>query len=60
MTDDTTINHWLAGRGPINLCRTERKPTTRRDLRAAEGIIVSVLLGGNVILWGYVLVRAFT
>jgi len=36
---------------------TPRHVARHRDLHAAEGVIVSVLIGGNVLLWGFVIVR---
>ena len=54
----TITNQYLAQHSGINLRSYKpRKVAKQRDLHAAEGVIVSVLLGGNVLLWGYVVLR---
>lgn len=54
----TITNQYIAQHSGINL-RTykPRKMAKQRDLHAAEGVIVSALIGGNVLIWTYVFVR---
>ena len=52
--DNTTTAPWNTPQ--ISLPRLENRRIPR-DLRAAEGVIVGALLGGNVIIWCYVLAR---
>jgi hypothetical protein len=56
LDDPTTINAWLAQSRPINLAR--RPEPRRRDLRAAEGIILAVVVSVAVWAWAYVVVMA--
>jgi hypothetical protein len=55
----TITNQYLASHNAgINLRQYAPHHVARhRDLHAAEGVIMSVLIGGNVILWTFVLVR---
>ena len=57
----TITNQYLAQHGGINLRQYKARQVVerRRDVRAAEGIIVSVLMGANAIIWTYVFVRWF-
>lgn len=54
MNEESTINGFLTRSGPINLRHTERKPDTAHDMAAASGLLFAVLVGLNVIVWGYV------
>lgn len=57
MTDDTTIQRWITHPGPIQLRHAHRQPVN--DLRAAEGLILGLLIGVNAWVWTYVVWRAF-
>jgi len=51
----TTINGWIAQPGPINL-RVSR-PERYRDLRAAKGILLAVVIGIAVLAWTVAFIR---
>lgn len=58
--DPTTINAWLAKPGPINLrVQRARHVERRTDLRSAEGILLSVVIGTAVIAWTVAFIRWF-
>ena len=54
----TITNQYLAHHSGINLRSYKpRKVAKQRDLHAAEGVIISALIGGNALIWTYVFVR---
>ncbi len=61
MFENTTtldVNAWIRRPGPINL-RHNKQRREIYDSHAAEGIVLAVMVGANLAIWGYVLARAF-
>ena len=48
---DDTITRWPGS----DFAPVERK----REPQAGAGVVLAVLVGGNILVWGYVLLRAF-
>jgi len=55
---DTTINHWLAHHGHIDLIAPRpARPDRRPDLDKARGVLLGTIAGACVLIWGYVIAR---